>query len=271
MKYSPAPELLARLGEAEVEEALRALYVTREGSSLRPEEVKKVPQLAGLLAVLARTRPDPLLVDAAAGRAPVGLVAAKLLGWSKVVVIERERRRAASARRAIERVPGLGVEVREGDVRDDASWPEGAEVVAALHACGPAFDGVVDQAMARSVPWIVAVPCCYSDAIGLSAVARSWADSMGVAAQAPVRRRFIESLVDSERTLRLEAGGYRVSVQAFVPPTVTPHNLVWKARHVGPSQRATEAQQRWARLVQGPPSMGSSTEPGRAAPGELRG
>ena len=252
MNYTPPPEILARLGEANVEEALRAFYVTREGSSLRREEIKKIPQLAGILPVLARTGRDPLLVDAAAGRAPVGLMAARLLGWSNVVVIEREPGRAASARRAAARVPGIQLEVHEGDVGDAAVWPEAAEVVVALHACGPAFDEVVDQAMARNVPWVLTVPCCYSDAVAFADVARAWADHLGVAAQAPVRRRFVESLVDTERTLRLEAGGYRVSVQAFVPPTVTPHNLVWKAHRVGPGRRAAEAKERWARLAKGP-------------------
>ena len=99
-------------------------------------------------------------------------------------------------------------------------------MVVALHACGPAFDAVVDQATARDVPWVIAVPCCYSDAVAFAPLARAWAEHLGVAAQAPVRRRFVESLIDAERTLRLEAAGYRVSVQAFVPPTVTPHNLV---------------------------------------------
>jgi len=252
VKYAPPPEVLARLDEASVEEALRAFYVTRGDSSLRPEEVKKIPQLAALLPVLARTRPDPLLVDAAAGRAPVGLMAARLLGWSKVVVLERDAGRAESARRAAARVPGVEVDVREGDVADAGVWPDGAEVVVALHACGPAFDGIVDQAIATCVPWVVAVPCCYANAVGFSDLARAWADHLGVAAQAPVRRRFVESLIDTERTLRLEAAGYRVSVQAFVPPAVTPHNLLWKAQHVGPSRRSTEARERWERLVKGP-------------------
>jgi len=252
MKYTPPPQLLARLTEPNVEEALRALYVTKPDSSLRPEEVKKIPQLAGILPVLARTGRDPLLVDAAAGRAPVGLMAARLLEWSRIVVVERDPSRAASARRAAARVPSIQVEVREGDVADEAVWPAGAEVVVALHACGPAFDEVVDQAMARRVPWVLAVPCCYSDAIGFSAVARAWADHLGVAAQAPVRRRFVESLIDTERTLRLEAGGYRVSVQAFVSPAVTPHNLVWRAQRVGPSRRSAEAEERWERLAKGP-------------------
>lgn len=253
MKHTPPPEVLDRLGEASVEEALRALYVTRPDSSLRPEEIKKIPQLAGILPVLARAGADPRLVDAAAGRAPVGLMAAMLLGWSEVVVIEREPGRAASARRAAARVPGIDVEVREGDVADDAIWPAAAEVVVALHACGPAFDDVVDRAMAHDVPRVLAVPCCYSNAVSFAAVARAWADHLGVAAQAPVRRRFVESLIDTERTLRLEAGGYRVSVQAFVPPTVTPHNLVWNAHRVGPGRRSTEAKERWNRLTRGPP------------------
>ena len=38
----------------------------------------------------------------------------------------------------------------------------------------------------------------------------------------------------------------------FVPPTVTPHNLVWKAHREGPGRRATEAEARWERLVKGP-------------------
>ncbi|MCA9609051.1 MAG: methyltransferase [Myxococcales bacterium] len=253
MKHTPPPELLARLDEANVEAALRAFYVTRAETSLRPEEVKKVPQLAGILSVLARTGRDPRLVDAAAGRAPVGLMAAKLLGWTQVVVIERDPGRAASARRAAARVPGIQVEVREGDVADASVWPAAVEVVVALHACGPAFDAVVDQAMARNAPWIVAVPCCYSDAVGFAEVARAWADHLGVAHQAAVRRRFLESLIDTERTLRLEAGGYRVSVQAFVPPSVTPHHLVWKAHRVGPSRRSAEAAERWERLKKGPP------------------
>lgn len=252
MKYTPPPEVLARLDETHVEQALRAFYVPREESALRPEEAKKVPQLAGILPVLARTARDPLLVDAAAGRAPVGLMAAHLLGWSRVVVIEREPSRAASARRAAARVPGIEVDVREGDVADAAVWPRATEVVVALHACGPAFDEVVDQGTARHVPWVVAVPCCYADAVPFAQTARAWADHLGVASQAQVRRRFVESLIDTERTLRLEASGYRVSVQAFVPPVVTPHNLVWKAERVGPSRRASEAAERREALLRGP-------------------
>ena len=109
MSYKPPPEIQARLCEANVEEALRAFYVTRPGSALRREEIKKIPELVGILPVLARTRQDPLLVDAAAGRAPVGRMAARLLGWSRVVVIERDSGRAASARQGAARLPGVQI------------------------------------------------------------------------------------------------------------------------------------------------------------------
>jgi hypothetical protein len=252
MSYSPPPDVLERLTEANVEAALRALYVPRPGSALRPEELRKIPQVAGILPHLARTRRDPLLVDAAAGRAPAGLIAAHLLGWSRVVIIERDAGRTASARRAAARLKGAQVEVREGDISGSEIWPPDAEVVVALHACGPAFDAVLDQVAERNVPWLVAVPCCYSDAIGFAPTARAWAEALGVSSQAPVRRRFVESLIDTERTLRLEAAGYRVSVQAFVPPTVTPHNLAWRAQRVGPSRHAERARERRNRLVAGP-------------------
>ena len=41
MKYTPPPEILARLDEASVEQALRAFYVTRADSSLRPEDFER--------------------------------------------------------------------------------------------------------------------------------------------------------------------------------------------------------------------------------------
>ena len=48
-----------------------------------------------------------------------------------------------------------------------------------------------------------------------------------------MRRRFIQAMVDAERTRRLEAAGYETEVVEFVGATVTPHNLLWRARRVG--------------------------------------
>jgi hypothetical protein len=240
----------ADTSEAAVEAALRALYLTKPDSRLRPEEVKKIPEVSAFLGALARVKRDPVLVDAAAGRAYLGLLAARLLGVRRVTILERDPRRVAVARALAARQEGAQIEVRQGDVADRSIWPEAPEVVAALHACGPASDAVLDAAVAARARWLLLVPCCYADAVPFAAPARALADDLGLPRQAGVRRRFVESLIDAERTLRLEAAGYQVTVSAFVSPRVTPHNLLWTARRVGPGRRADEAAERLARLHQ---------------------
>jgi hypothetical protein len=56
-------------------------------------------------------------------------------------------------------------------------------------------------------------------------------------------------MVDAERTWRLEAAGYETEVVEFVPPTVTPHNLLWRARLVGEPRRMKAAQQELEKLT----------------------
>ena len=55
-------------------------------------------------------------------------------------------------------------------------------------------------------------------------------------------------MVEAERTLTLEAAGYETEVVPFVAPTVTPENLVWRARRVCEPRRMEEAQHRLAHL-----------------------
>ena len=62
-------------------------------------------------------------------------------------------------------------------------------------------------------------------------------------------RRFAQALIDAERTLRLEERGYDVDVVEFVGPTVTPHNLLWRARRSGEPRRMAEAAERRRRLL----------------------
>ena len=49
-------------------------------------------------------------------------------------------------------------------------------------------------------------------------------------------------------TLRLESAGYLTEVMEFVAPTVTPHNLLWRARRMGEPNRMQEAARQRARL-----------------------
>jgi hypothetical protein len=248
----------------DVEAALHRLYIAAPNAALRDEDHKKAAELHGLLLEIDRImrtarRITPIrMVDAAAGKAYVGLLAAELLlaplsRRGHLTLIERDGRRANACRRAIAglRAPGVVFEVRQHDVADPAVWPREPDLVVALHACGPAADAVADRAVASRARHLLLVPCCTSEGVTAARLAAERAQAMGVPRQAEVRRRFIQAMVDSERTLRLEAAGYETTVVAFVPPTITPHNLVWRARRVGEPRRMAAAAAALRRLLGG--------------------
>jgi hypothetical protein len=249
----------------EVEQALVALFLgggvdPASGAAvpgLRREDRKKSVEVTALLAQLGRlrgpVRARRLLVDAAAGHAYVGLLAAHLLRWPRVVLLERDPQRlgraaaAAAALRACD--PSVELELRTGDVADGAAWPERPDVVVGLHACGRATDDILDQATRLEARFILLVPCCYGRGVPMVARAEERAEALGLPRQAEVRRRFVQALVDGERLLRLEARGWEVTAEPLVAPTVTPHNLLLRARRVAEPVRAAEAARRWEALV----------------------
>jgi hypothetical protein len=246
---------------AQLEEVIHRLFINAPETNLRDEDRRKSDEMAGLLVELAaavarRTAKDELvLVDAAAGKSTVGLLAAELIlapmgRPARVRVIEREAGRVAACREALTRLraPGVSVEIVESDVADPSAWPEQPDVVVALHACGPASDAIIDRSVAAQARTLMLVPCCTSKLVAANALASRQADRLGIPRHAEVRRRFIQSIVDAERTLRLEAAGWQTTVVNFVPPTVTPHNLLWRADHVGEPGRMAEAAARLARL-----------------------
>jgi hypothetical protein len=120
--------------------------------------------------------------------------------------------------------------------------------VAALHACGPAADSIIDRTIACDARVLLLVPCCTSNAVAAAAWARNEADRRAIPRQAPVRRRFIQALVDAERTWRLEAAGYQTEVVEFVGATVTPHNLLWRSWRVQETKRMSAARRSLALL-----------------------
>jgi hypothetical protein len=247
-----------------VQEALHRLFIDAAETRLRDEDRKKAAELVGILAEVGRAvaatsphRPTTL-VDAAAGKAYVGLLAAEFVlapaaRPGRVILIERDARRAASCRNALARLraPGITAEVVEADVADSTAWPMEPDVVVALHACGPASDAVVERATISRARNILLVPCCTSEEVVAAELAERQAEALGIPRQAEVRRRFIQAIVDAERTLRLEAAGYETVVVSFVPPTLTPHNLLWRARRVGEPMRMAQAADRLRRLREG--------------------
>jgi hypothetical protein len=248
------PEVAAAKITAEaVERAHDALFVAAEGASLRREDRKKCAEVAAILRELSRHRRDGLLVDAAAGKGYVGLFAAALLGFSRIHVIERDPARVASSEAAAARLgagarPGA-MRFAAGDVADASVWPEAPAIVVALHACGAASDAILDAASAAGARWMYVAPCCYAANVPFAATAEAKADALGIPRQAEVRRRFVMALVDAERVLRLETRGYEVTLTSFVPPTVTPHNLLFRARRVGEPGRMRKAAEAYAKLA----------------------
>jgi len=111
---------------------------------------------------------------------------------------------------------------------------------------------VITRATAARARHILLAPCCIADAIPAAQRALARADALGVPRHAQVRRRFVQAMVDAERTLRLEAAGYETVVAPFAPPTVTPHGLVWRARRVGEPVRMAQAAADLARLTESP-------------------
>jgi hypothetical protein len=246
---------------AQLDELLHRLFIDAPAASLRDEDRRKSDEMTGLLTevagAVARRAPkgEFMLVDAAAGKAYVGLLAAELIlaprgRPARVRVIEREPARVAACRDAIARLQAssIAIEVVEADVGDPAAWPSEPDLVVGLHACGPASDVIIDQSLAVRARVLLLVPCCTSKDVAAAALAQRRADQLGMPHHAEVRRRFIQSIVDAERTLRLEAAGWQTTVVSFVAPTVTPHNLLWRAERVGEPGRMAEAAERLARL-----------------------
>ena len=246
---------------AQLDEILHRLFIDAPATSLRDEDRRKSDEMAGLLAEVARavarraSKGEFMLVDVAAGKAYVGLLAAELIlaprsQPAQVRVIEREPARVAACRDAMARLqaPSIFIEVVTADVADVAAWPREPDLVVGLHACGLASDVIIDQSLAARARALLLVPCCTSKDVAAAALARRRADQVGMPRHAEVRRRFIQSIVDAERTLRLEAAGWQTTVVSFVAPTVTPHNLLWRAERVGEPGRMAEAADRLARL-----------------------
>jgi hypothetical protein len=245
---------------SDVERWIDRLFIAAEGAELRLEDHRKAREVAAMLdeVGLAMSRFSKkallVLVDAAAGKSYVGLLSAKLVFEpagrnGAIITIEQDPKRVEASRRAAELLDSsIDIECRAADVDDDAAWPPEASIVTALHACGPAADSIIDRTIATRARHLLLVPCCTSSSIVAAVRAQGRAEALGIPHHAPVRRRFIQAVVDAERTLRLEAAGYETEVVEFVPPTVTPHNLLWRSRLVGETRRTAAARKEWAKL-----------------------
>jgi hypothetical protein len=236
----------------EVRAVIHRLFIACADASLRKEDEQKSREVAALLSRLSRIRKGAHLVDAAAGKASVGLVAAELLPIGALTVLERDPQRVEACRAAQRRLTRpIPTDVRHADVAAEKAWPDAPDAVVALHACGPATDIVLDRAIRSRARFIHVVPCCYGDAIPFAARAQKLVAKMDFVADDLIRRRMRASLIDMERKLRLEAAGYETELDEFVGATVTPHNLLFSARWTGTAVRIERAKARLLALSSG--------------------
>jgi hypothetical protein len=227
---------------AEVKHWLHRIYVATDDATLRQEDCRKAIQVAAMLEEIERAarlisnRSELVLVDAAAGKSYLGLLAAKLIleplnRPARVIAIETDPQRVERSREGLKRLgTRVAVDLVGADVADPRAWPGQPSIVAALHACGPASDSIIDRAVEAGTRVLLLVPCCTSRQVPSFARADAAARRLRMPRQAPVRRRFLQAWVDAERTWRLEAAGYATEVVELVGPTVTPHNLLWRCR-----------------------------------------
>ncbi len=227
----PEPRRSVAPDEETVQRALSALFL--DNAQLRREDRKKAVEVTALLRQLAPyLRPQTLLVDAAAGRAPLGLLAQRLVAPCSLVVIDRDAGRIEACRRASADGPGP-VDLRTADVADPGAWPPAPDVVVALHACGAASDHVITQAIRAAARHIFLVPCCIGSGVVFMPNAEALIRGLPLPRNAAVRNPIRDGFIHAWRTLRLEAAGYEVTLVPFVAPTVTPYNQLWRARRVG--------------------------------------
>ncbi len=233
----------------QVRATVHRLFIGDASASLRKEDEQKCLELAGLLARLTPLRKGAHVVDAAAGKASVGLVAAELLPLGRVTVLERDPARVAACTSAATKLERkVIVDVRQGDLAGHALWPDAPDAVVALHACGAASDGAIDGAIQSQARRIFVAPCCYDERVLSRARSYAGVPTWIDVVDTQIRRRLLSALVDLERTLRLEAAGFETQVQEFVPPTVTPHNLLFCGRRTGSAVRIQRASERLAAL-----------------------
>ena len=194
---------------------LDRLYIAAEGAGLRDEDRRKSAEVSALLVEIARAvdrtgRAHPLtVVDAAAGKSYVGLLAAKLVlepagRPAQVVCIERDRALVTRTEAAIPRLAcAVPITCRCAEVEDASAWPDAPAVVIGLHACGPASDQIIASAVAVSARTVLLIPCCVGAGVARVGDAERRADVMGLPRAAPVRRRFVHALIEADRVLTL--------------------------------------------------------------------
>lgn len=248
--FSSEASVFAAPDAARVASAFHGGWIGDPGATLRAEDRLECEELAGFLGEVAHSlralgRRRPLsIIDAAAGRGLVGVLAAHLLfpgGGVRLRLVERDPHSLARASEAGARLGVSSVEALESDLAaPEAFFPE-PDLVTALHACGDASDRTIAQVVTQRARRLLLAPCCVARSLPASERAFRAAERSGLPRAGELLRRYVEAWVMAERVHELERHGYETEVVSFTSARVTPHHLVLRARRVNEPHRMARA------------------------------
>lgn len=249
-RAAAAPEALKAIaGDLPLDVLIAAGIVSTSGAAgadaaRKVKQIKHFVQLVrpALDDVFAR-HPEPVLVDAGAGRSALSLVIHHLwpqrLGRGTTIAVESRpelcaRVEGACAALHFDRFAVLPQPIAV------AAVPDRVHFVLALHACDTATDDALLLALRTNADHVAAVPCCQAE------VARQLA---AIAAPGPVgplwqhahhRREFGAHITNVIRALQLQACGYQVTVTELAGWEHTPKNELILGRRVGRFHRGAQ-------------------------------
>jgi hypothetical protein len=213
-------------------------------------KVKQIKHLLGLLRpalddILAR-HPDPIVVDAGAGKSYLGfLLQATVLGPAgrgQVWSIESRPELVADAEARAARFGATRMSFVSGAIAS-APVPERIHLLTALHACDTATDDALALAITRGADHVAVVPCCQAEVARLLGETRPADEAAAALCAHPWHRRELGShLTNVIRALALEARGYQVTVTELAGWEHSLKNELILGRRVGRYDRRAQAQ-----------------------------
>ena len=221
-----------------VESLLLELYIAAPGARLRVEDRRKAAEVAAIcerVAGLFRKPRRRTVVDLACGQGYLGIAIAHLLGGEvELWGVEREPKRVARCRDVARELGLVGARFEAADI-GAAELPERPDLLVSLHACSGATDDAIARAAGLQARRVMIAPCCHAR--------RAEGAPAGFPSSGVLRRRYDVLVTDAARFWTLEAAGYLVTVREFVAPTVSPENLLYEGRFIGPSNRSRRARE----------------------------
>ncbi|MCC6746664.1 MAG: SAM-dependent methyltransferase [Deltaproteobacteria bacterium] len=240
-------ELRKSLQPGQSVELLQELGLVNRDGSATASANRKLKQISHFLRLLEpaladlfERHPDPVLVDAAAGKSYLGFALYDLLlrdrETGQVKAIESRAELATRATALRDRNGYARLEVLQSSILE-ATLPERTHLVLALHACDTATDEAIVRAVRTNADHVALVPCCQAELArqlgALSAPALPAPPLSVLWRHAWHRREFGSHLTNVLRALLLQAHGYAISVTELAGWEHSVKNELILGRRVG--------------------------------------